>query len=251
MTKYYFETNIAALPAINYFAFYRQYKIFESGALPYFQQASRLRNELIMLLRQKDTTENLIIKLENSKVGLQDALQIEVRPLLAMACLATEETFEGKRLPILCNVSSDTELTKLAVEFYDNLDLPYYTIIGEVGLIFDKLQRQLSKAFPKLFETDLTPFISAQDALRRIDVENENSIFEELQNIQATFLQAHKPLALLGEEQNFSDAYWTETFMLADKLGMSQEYLSKNSISNFYAKLQNSNDKHKQMENKQ
>jgi hypothetical protein len=247
-TQFFFETNIAALPALNYFAFYRQYKIFEAGAAPYFQESKRIRDEVIYLLREGDTPANLITKLENSKQGLLDGLQIELRPLLALSCLCTEQTFEGKRMPVSCNVANDEALNKLAIEIYDNYNSDYFAMITHVGIMFEKMQRQLSKAFPKLFETDLAPFVAAQAAIRRIDLEDEDSLMAELRNIQTAFLQAHKPLALISDEQNFDDAYWTETFQLADKLGMSQADLAINSISAYFAKLQNRKEKDKKTE---
>lgn len=242
------ETNISSLAALNYFAFYRQYRIFDASALPYFQKCVSIRNEVIMLLSQKDTIENIIVKLQNSKVGLLDALQIEIRPLLAYSCLIQSEVFEGKQIPISYNIANDEDLNKLALEIYYAADLPYLHLITEVGLVFDKLQKQLSKAFPKMFETDITPFLAAQDAIRRMDVEDENSLIEELNTIQTIFLQAHKHLALISEEQNFDDAYWTQIFMLAENIGMSQEDLRKNSIHFFYAKLQNKQDANKRMQ---
>lgn len=235
------ETNITALPAINYFAFYRQYSIYMAGAADYFQMSSTIKNELIWLLQKKDSPENIITKLENSKVGLLDALNMEARPIKALACLWREEIFEGKRIPVFCDVEDDNSLEKVALELYEQLNLPYFVLVTECGLIYNKLQKQLSKAYPKLFPIDNAPFLAAQDAIRRIDLDNENSLLEELTTIQTVFLQAYKPLPLISDEQDFKDEYWTQIFMLAAEAGFSQSDLKTNSISYFYSKLQKRN----------
>jgi hypothetical protein len=248
MTKFIFETNITSLPAINYFAFFKHYRLFDAAGNNIFQESVAIKNQVIKLLRSKDKPENIILKLENSKIGLADSLNANARALWALACLCTKIEFEGKLMSSNLNAANDEEVNELGLQIYEELNIPYFELITEIGLVYQKLQRQLTKAYPECFKIDNAPFTAVQDAIRRMNVEDENSLLTELQNIQNVFLLAEQTTDLLGESANFEETYWAELLGLANNLGFTQEQLQKNSIAMFYASLQNAKNKNKQME---
>lgn len=257
--QYLFENSINSLSALNYFAFYKHFQIFQAS-LPFeFQSQIQLINTVIQRVRLNEPKENTIQHLENLKKGIADTYNNSYRALVALACLCQKYKEDGKTYKTTVDVCNDEELIVFAQEIYQNLGENYWYLVQDISAKFDTLQTQLQGMYPAVFKKNLAPFFAAKDALLSIrpeditDPDKEDPIEAAMVRIQEAFLKANQPIKLLvkpeDKEQDFETAYWKEVLQMSQTLGYDQTWLRNNSIATFYARLQNEKDKAEMYEN--